>query len=56
MKVRTVSFEALQRAKRRPALGEVTPEQLEEENSMILLDAKFTIPDFCTMIERHYGK
>lgn len=64
MKVRTVSFEALQRDKRRArkrderrlACGEVTPEQLEEENSMIPMSAKITIPDFCQTIERYYDK
>ena len=64
VKVRTVSFEALQRDKRRArkrderrlACGEVTPEQLEEENSMIPMSAKITIPDFCKTIERYYGK
>jgi hypothetical protein len=64
MKVRTVSFEALQRDKRRArkrdelrlARGEVTPEQLEAETSRIPSDAKITIPDFCETIERLYGK
>lgn len=64
MKVKTVSFEKLQRAKRRArarderrlARGEVTPEQLEAENSLIPMDARITIPDFCQTLERHYGK
>jgi hypothetical protein len=64
VKVRTVSFEALQRDKRRArmrderrlARGEVTPEQLEEENSMIPMGAKITILDFCKTLERYYGK
>jgi hypothetical protein len=64
VKVRTASFEALQRDKRRArrrdgrrlASGEVTPEQLEEENSLIPLGAKIEIPNFCETIERHYGK
>jgi hypothetical protein len=64
MKVRTVSFEALQRDKRRArkrdelrlARGEVTREQLQEENSLVPLSAKITIPDFCETLERYYGK
>jgi hypothetical protein len=64
MKVRTVSFEALQRDKRRArkrdelrlARGEVTPEQLQEENSLVPRNAKITIPDFCETLERYYGK
>ena len=64
MKVRTVSFEALQRDKRRArkrdelrlARGEVTPEQFEAETSRIPTDAKITIPDFCETIERLYGR
>ena len=59
-----VSFEELQRDKRksraedsrRLATSEVTPEQLEEEYSLISLGAKITIPDFCKTLERHYGK
>ena len=62
--MKTVSFEKLQRDKRRARLrderrlasGEVTPEQLEEENSMIPIGAKITIPNFCQTLERHYGK
>jgi len=64
MRIRTVSFEALQRDKRRArkrdelrlARGEVTPERLEEETSRIPRDAKITIPDFCKTIERLYGE
>jgi len=64
MKVRTVSFEALQRDKRRArkrdelrlARGEVTPEQLQEENSLIPMGSKITILNFCETMERHYGK
>lgn len=64
MKVKTVSFEKLQRDKRRARLrderrlasGEVTPEQLEEENSMIPIGAKITIPNFYQTLERYYGK
>jgi hypothetical protein len=64
VKVKTVSFEKLQRDKRRARLrderrlasGEVTPEQLEEENSMIPISAKITIPNFYQTLERYYGK
>lgn len=64
MEVRTVSFEALQRDKRRArkrdelrlARGEVTPEQLEEENSFIPLGAKITIQDFSKTLARYYDK
>jgi hypothetical protein len=64
MKVQTVSFEALQRDKRRArkrdelrlARGEVTPEQLQEENSLVPLNAKITIPNFRETMERYYGK
>jgi len=64
MKVRTVSFEALQRDKRRArkrdelrlARGEVTPEQLEAENSFIPLGVKITVQNFSETIERYYGK
>ena len=41
---------------RRLARGEVTPEQLEEENSLVPLGAKITIPDLCQTVERYYGK
>ena len=64
VKVKTVSFEELQRDKRKARLrderrlarGEVTPEQLQEENSLIPASARITIPDFCKTIERYYGK
>ena len=64
MRVRTVSFEKFQRDKRKARLrderrlarGEVTPVQLEEENSLIPIGAKITIPDFCETLERYYGK
>ncbi|MFU8894164.1 MAG: hypothetical protein ACNA8L_11105 [Luteolibacter sp.] len=64
MKDRIVSFETLQRDKRRVrkrderrlARGEVTPEQLEVENSFIPLGAKITIQNFSETIERYYGK
>jgi len=44
------------RDERRLARGEVTPEQLQEENSLIPASARITIPDFCKTIERYYGK
>lgn len=61
---RTVSFEALQRDKRRArkrderrlARGEVTPEQLEEENSMIPMGTKIRILNLRETLERHYGR
>lgn len=64
MKVKTVSFEKLQRDKRRARLrderrlasGEITPQQLEEENSLVPMGTKITIPDFCETLERYYGK
>ena len=64
MKVKVVSFEKLQRDKRRARLrderrlasGEVTPQQLQEENSLVPAGAKITIPDFCETLERYYGK
>ena len=63
-RVKAVSFEKLQRDKRRARLrderrlarGEVTPEQLEVESSLIPMGAKITIPDFCQTLERYYGK
>lgn len=64
MKVKVVSFEKLQRDKRRARLrderrlasGEVTRQQLEEENSLVPMDAVITIPHFCETLERYYGK
>jgi len=64
VKVKTVSFETLQRDKRRARLrdeqrlarGEVTREQLEVETSLVPMSAKITIPDFCQTLERYYGK
>ncbi len=61
---KTVSFEELQRDKRearlrderRLASGEVTPEQIQEENSLIPESARITFPDFCETMERYYGK
>ena len=64
MKVKEVSFEKLQRDKRevrlrderRLALGLVSAEQLQRENSLIPANAKITIPDLCETLERYYGK
>lgn len=64
MKVKTVSFEKLQRDKRRARLrderrlasGEVTPEQLEAENSLIPMGTNIEILNFCETMERYYGK
>lgn len=64
METRTVSFEELQSDKRRArkrdelrlARGEVTPEQLEEENSFIPLSAKITIRDFSQTLKSYYDK
>jgi hypothetical protein len=64
VKVKTISFETLQRDKRRARLrdeqrlarGEVTREQLEVETSLVPMSAKITIPDFCQTLERYYGK
>ena len=58
------SFEKLQRDKRRARLlderrlvrGEVTPEQLGEESSLVPMGTNITIPDFCQTLERYYGK
>jgi hypothetical protein len=59
-----VSFEALQRDKRRArkrdelrlARGEVTPQQLQEENSLIPMGTKITILNLRETLERYYGK
>ena len=64
MKEKVVSFEELQRSKRearredarRLAAGEVTPEQLQEENSLFPMDAKIERLDWRESLERHYGK
>ncbi|MGL5020262.1 MAG: hypothetical protein ACRDBP_19150 [Luteolibacter sp.] len=64
MKVKVVSFEKLQRDKRKARLrdeqrlarGEVTPEQLQEENSLIPRNAKITILNLRETMERYYGK
>ena len=64
MTVRTVSFETLQQDKRRArkrdelrlARGEVTPEQLQEENSFVPLNAKVSILSLRETMERYYGK
>lgn len=64
MKAKTATFEELQRDKRearlrderRLARGEVTPEQLEEENSLIPMGTKIEILNLCETMERNYGK
>jgi transcription elongation GreA/GreB family factor len=64
VKAKTVSFEKLQRDKRRARLrderrlarGEVTPEQLQEENSLVPMGATITIVNLCETLERYYGK
>lgn len=64
MRVKEVSFEKLQRDKhkvraedaRRLARGLVTPQQLQEENSLIPANARITIPDLCATLERYYGR
>jgi len=64
MKVRIVPFETLQADKRRArrrdarrlARGEVTPEQLQEENSLIPMGTKITILNLRETLERYYGK
>ena len=64
MKVKVVSFEKLQRDKRRARLrderrlasGEITPQQLQEENSLIPMGTKITILNLRDTMERHYGK
>lgn len=64
VKVKEVSFENLQRDKRRMraedarrlAQGLVTPEQLQEENSPVPLHAKITIVNLRETLERYYGK
>ena len=64
MEEKIVSFEALQRDKRRArkrdelrlARGEVTPEQLQEENSLVPLNARITILNLRETMERYYGK
>jgi len=61
---KVVSFEELQRDKRksraedarRLATGEVTPQQMQRENSLIPSSARITIPALCETLERYYGK
>jgi hypothetical protein len=60
---KVISFEELQRDKRksraedarRLATGEVTPEQMQRENSLIPPNARITIPALCETLERYYG-
>jgi hypothetical protein len=62
--VKTVSFEKLQRDKRKARLrdvrrlrrGEVTPEQLQDENSLVPMSATISIIDLRETLERYYGK
>lgn len=64
METRTVSFEELQSDKRRArkrdelrlSRGEVTPEQLQEENSLFPLNAQIRILHLRETMERYYGK
>jgi hypothetical protein len=62
--IREVSFEELQRTKResrredarRLAAGEVTPEQLQNENSLVPLGTKIVMLNLRESLERHYGR
>ena len=64
VEIREVSFEELQRTKResrredarRLAAGEVTPEQLQDENSLVPLGTKIEIVNLCETMERYYGR
>lgn len=64
VKIKTVSFENLQRDKRRErarderrlARGEVTPEELEEENALFPMDAKAEVPELFQTLALYYGK
>ncbi|MCF7675581.1 MAG: hypothetical protein K9M97_09565 [Akkermansiaceae bacterium] len=64
VEVKTVSFERLQRDKRKARLrdvrrlarGEVTPEQLQDENSLVPMNATISIIDLRETLERYYGK
>lgn len=64
METRFVSFEELQRDKRadreedarRLRLGLVTPEQLENDYSLVPLGTPITILNFCETVERYYDK
>jgi hypothetical protein len=64
VKLKTVSFENLQRDKRRARLrddrrlasGEVTPTQLQDENSLVPMSATITILNLRETLERYYGK
>lgn len=64
METRFASYEELQRDKRadreedarRLRLGLVTPEQLENEYSMVPLGTPIAILNFCEVVERYYGK
>ena len=64
VKVKSVGLEKLQRDKRGARLwderclasGEVTPQELQEENSFVPMGERNTIPNFCETIERYYGR
>lgn len=64
VKAKTISFEQLQRDKRRERLrderrlarGEVTPEQLQRENSLFSPDAPVEIPKLWETLRAHYAK
>ena len=61
---REVSFEALQRQKRRAraldarrlAAGEVTPDQLQAENSFVPEGTPIRIVNLAATLRRHYSK
>jgi hypothetical protein len=64
VETRFVSYEELQRDKRadreedarRLRLGLVTPEQLQEEYSLIPMGTEVTIVDLCGTVKLHYDK
>ncbi len=64
MKPKTVSFETLQRDKRRDrrrderrlARGEVTPEELQRENSLFPPDAPVEVPKLWQTLQEYYVK
>ena len=64
VEIETITFEELQRDKRearlldeqRLARGEVTPQQLEEENSYFCMDAPIEIPKLWEALAKYYSK
>jgi hypothetical protein len=64
VETRWVTFEELQRDKceareedaRRLRLGLVTPEELEDENSLIPRGTPISVIALCEAVERYYGK